>query len=76
MKKQAIKNDMPIGRLTQVDDFLPPPHALAVPEDTIKITISLKRSSVRFFKEQAKRNGSRYQRMIRALLDHYAEKYA
>jgi predicted DNA binding CopG/RHH family protein len=76
MKKHISDSDMPFGRLKHVDDFLPSPHELAMPEDTVKVTISLRRSSVHFFKEQAKRNGSKYQRMIRALLDRYAERYA
>ncbi len=75
MKKHTINSDMPVGKLQRIDDFLPLPHELAMPEDTVKITISLKRSSIDFFKEQAKRNGSKYQRMIRVLLDRYAERY-
>ena len=74
-KKYSLMDDMPHGKLKRVDDFLPLPHQLAMPEDTVKITISLKRSSIAFFKEQAKRNGSRYQRMIRELLDCYAARY-
>jgi len=75
MKKHIHNSDMPVGKLKRIDDFLPLPHELAMPEDTVKITISLKRSSIEFFKDQAKRNGSKYQRMIRALLDRYAERY-
>ena len=76
MKKYVPGSDMPLGKLKRIDDFLPLPHELAMPEETVKITISLKLSSIQFFKEQARRNGSKYQRMIRVLLDRYAEWYA
>ncbi|HCC46699.1 MAG TPA: CopG family transcriptional regulator [Elusimicrobia bacterium] len=74
MKKTA-SGDKPVGKLTRVGDFLPPPGALAMPEDTIKVTLSLSRSSVNFFKEQARRNHTKYQRMIRSLVDTYTAHY-
>ena len=76
MKKKAINSDMPIGKLKRVEDFLPPPSHLAVPEETKKITISLKTSSIEFFKHQAARYHTKYQRMIRRLLDSYAMQYS
>ncbi|MDO8663011.1 MAG: CopG family transcriptional regulator [Candidatus Omnitrophota bacterium] len=76
MRKKTINADMPIGKLTKVKDFLPPPAQLAMPEETTKITISLKKSSVEFFRHEAQRYHSKYQRMIRELLDRYAMQYA
>jgi hypothetical protein len=76
MSKKKIDYDMPIGKLIPVKDFLPPPDQLVFPEDTVKVTISLDRRSVEFFKDQAKKHGSKYQKMIRALLDQYAARYA
>ncbi|OGR51589.1 MAG: CopG family transcriptional regulator [Elusimicrobia bacterium GWA2_62_23] len=73
--KKTKDEDKPVGKLTRVDDFLPPPGALAMPEDTIKVTLSLSRSSVNFFKEQARRNHTKYQRMIRSLVDTYTAHY-
>lgn len=58
-----------------VRDFLPPPEQLAVAEEGVKITISLSRRSVEFFKKAAERNNTSYQRMIRNLLDSYADQY-
>lgn len=75
MKKRMINSDMPIGKLTRIKDFLPSPAELAIPEDTTKITISLKKSSVEFFKRQAQRYHTKYQRMIRELVDRYAMQY-
>ncbi len=75
MKKKMINQNMPIGKLARIKDFLPSPAELVTPEETIKITISLKKSSVDFFKRQAERYRAKYQRMIRELLDRYAMQY-
>lgn len=72
MKKMNSKADMPVGKLTRIKDFLPPPEALAMPEETIKITLALKKSSVEFFKHKAGQYHTKYQRMIRELIDRYA----
>ena len=58
-----------------VRDFLPPPDQLVAGEEGVKVTISLSRRSVEFFKEAAERNHTSYQRMIRRLLDTYADHY-
>jgi hypothetical protein len=63
-----------IGRVRVVDDFLPPPDALVAREDNVKVTLSLSRRSVDFFKQAARERRVPYQRMIRALVDAYAEK--
>jgi len=76
MKKRNIDPDMPIGKMTRVKDFLPPPEELVFPQETIKITISLSALSVEFFKQQAKRQHVKYQQMIRELLDRYVMQYS
>ena len=63
-----------IGRVRVVDDFLPSPDALVAREENVKVTIELSRRSVEFFKRAAKARRVPYQRMIRALVDAYAEK--
>ena len=75
MRKKMIDPDMPIGKVTQVKDFLPPPDKLVFPDDKAKVTIELKVSSIVFFKRQAAKHHTKYQRMIRELLDKYAELY-
>ena len=72
--KQADAN-MPIGKLTQVKDFLPAPEELVVPEHTRKVTLFLSQTSIAFFKREAARRHTKYQRMIRALVDRYAQQY-
>jgi len=58
-----------------VRDFLPSPDELVVSEEGVKVTISLSRRSVDFFKAVAERNHTSYQRMIRRLLDEYTDQY-
>ena len=69
-------SDFPVGRLTRVKDFLPPPDKLVVPEDTIKVTLLLSKSSVRFFKQKAAQHRTKYQRMLRELVDRYTEQFS
>ena len=57
-----------------IDDFLPAPADLVPREDHVKVTLQLSRRSVDFFKRAAKARRVPYQRMIRALVDQYAEK--
>ncbi len=76
MKAKRTERDLPIGTLTRIKDMLPPPEQLAVPEDAIKVTLLLSRSSVEFFKHRAERQRTKYQRMIRTLVDRYAKQYS
>lgn len=76
MKKKRFDRDMPIGKLQKIDDFLPPPDKLVVPEHTIKVTLRLNASSVKFFKNQARRHHTKYQKMLRFLVDKYVERYS
>jgi hypothetical protein len=66
----------PLGKLKVVPDFLPSPEDLAFRDDGIKVTIALSRRSVDFFKGEARKHGTQYQRMIRRLLDAYTERHA
>jgi len=75
MKKPAAKTSKgEIGRVRIVEDFLPPPHRLVLHEENVKVTLSLSQRSVTFFKRAALKRRVPYQRMIRALVDAYAEK--
>jgi hypothetical protein len=76
MKRTANYTDEPMGRLEVVEDFLPPPDRLVFKEDEVKVTISLSKHSVDFFKAHAARSKVSYQKMIRRLLDAYAVHYA
>ncbi len=58
-----------------IKDFLPPPEQLAFREEGVKVTISLSKKSIDFFKSEAKKHHTQYQRMIRKLIDSYVETY-
>ena len=64
--------DEELGELQVIADFLPSPADLAFREDTVKVTIALSKSSVDFFKREAKKHNTQYQKMIRRLLDAYS----
>lgn len=66
----------PLGKLEVVSDFLPSPEDLVFRDDGIKVTLALSKRSVEFFKTQAQKHNTQYQRMIRRLLDAYAEHHA
>lgn len=75
MKRKIRYTDEPMGEPRVIKDSLPPPSRLALKEDTVKVTLSLSKASVSFFKRQAKVHGTSYQRMIRRLIDLYASQY-
>jgi predicted DNA binding CopG/RHH family protein len=75
IRKDSVKyTDEPLGDYEIIRDFLPKPWELAQMEKKTKITITLNESSVKFFKQQAKKFGTPYQAMIRNLLQQYATK--
>ena len=66
----------PLGDVKVVRDFLPPPDQLAFREEGIKVTLALSKKSVDFFKSEATKHHTQYQRMIRHLVDAYVDSYA
>ena len=76
MKRTRRYTAEPLGQLEVVEDFLPPPDRLVLKEDGVKVTLSLSRRSIDFFKAHAARSKVPYQRMIRSLLDTYADRHA
>jgi hypothetical protein len=75
MKKPTAKTSKgEIGRVRIVEDFLPSPDRLVLREDNVKVTLSLSQRSVAFFRRAAQKRRVPWQRMIRALVDAYAEK--
>lgn len=75
MKKKINYTEGEIGEIEIVKDFLPSPAELAKRESNVRVTINLRRSSVDFFKNVARKNNVQYQRVIRSLLDTYAVSY-
>ena len=66
----------PLGKVEVVSDFLPLPEDLVFRDEGVKVTLALSKRSVEFFKSQAQKHNTQYQRMIRRLLDAYAEHHA
>ena len=73
MNGKTKYTDEAIGDPVVVPDFLPLPAELAFREEGVKVTLALSKKSVDFFKLQASKHQTQYQRMIRRLLDAYVE---
>lgn len=65
--------DEPLGKVQVVADFLPSPAELAFREEGVKVTLALSKKSIEFFKSEATKHHTQYQRMIRRLLDAYVD---
>jgi hypothetical protein len=76
MTKKIVYTDEPMGELEVLGDFLPSPAELAFREDGVKVTLALSKSSVDFFKSEAAKHQTQYQRMIRRLLDSYVDAHS
>lgn len=75
MKKNVIEYTKDeIGAVKIIKDFLPHPSELVLKDDNVKVTLRLSRRSIEFFKREAKKQSVPYQKMIRALVDGYAER--
>lgn len=70
MSKKIRYTDEPIEAKV-IDDFLPSPAELAREEEKVKVTLNLSKTSVDFLKKEAKKQGMKYQTMIRNLVDYY-----
>ena len=76
MRRKIGYTDEPLGNLKIVPDFLPGPEDLIFRDEGVKVTIALSKRSVEFFKGEARKHNTQYQRMIRRLLDAYAEHHS
>ncbi|MEW6110349.1 MAG: CopG family transcriptional regulator [Nitrospirota bacterium] len=75
MKSKIKYTNEPMGKLKVIKDFLPPPEQLILKEENVKVTIALNKSSIEFFKKEAQRYHTSYQKMIRRLIDLYASQH-
>ena len=76
MKNNKFDLSMPIGKVRRVKDTLPSPEELMTPERTVKVTLRLSEDSIKFFKDYASKYHTKYQKVIRRLIDMYAERFA
>lgn len=70
MKKRIEYTNEPIEAMV-VSDFLPRPENLVLNEKKMRVTLTLSKKSLDFFKSEAKKHNASYQAMIRRLLDFY-----
>jgi hypothetical protein len=73
MSSRTRYTNEPIGKVELIPDFLPSPQDLAFREEGVKVTLALSKKSVEFFKAEASKHQTQYQRMIRRLLDAYVD---
>ncbi|MEO5623807.1 MAG: hypothetical protein ABJB02_00230 [Dokdonella sp.] len=73
MSSKIRYTNEPIGKVEIVADFLPSPAELAFRDEGVKVTLALSKKSVEFFKSEASKHHTQYQRMIRRLVDSYVE---
>ncbi len=76
MKSKIKYTNEPLGDVKVISDFLPSIAELAFNEEGVKITLALSKKSVAFFKSEAEKNHTQYQRMIRRLLDAYVDAHS
>ena len=74
MKNKIRYTDEPMD-FEVVEDFLPPPEKLSLKKKNIKVTLTLSKESVEFFKKIAKKRRYPYQKMIRKVVDYYVSHY-
>lgn len=80
MKDKVIKYtdnpDLPdLEDMVVVPDFLPSPEEIAKAGQIEKVTIGLSGQSLEFFRTQASKYKTSYQKMIRKLLDEYVQQF-
>lgn len=76
MSAKIKYTDESLGQVEVLPDFLPSPSELAFREEGVKVTLALSKKSVEFFKSEAAKHQTQYQRMIRRLIDAYVDSQA
>ena len=76
MTKKITYTNESLGDIEVIADFLPSPADLAFREEGVKVTLALSKNSVDFFKLEAAKHQTQYQRMIQRVLDSYVEAHA
>lgn len=64
-----------MGEVESSNDFWLPPDQLVKRDEIVKVALILTKDSIDYFKKEAKNHHTQYQKMIRSLLDQYAEHY-
>jgi predicted DNA binding CopG/RHH family protein len=71
MNKRIIYTNEPIeGK--RIKDFIPAPENLVFKAENVRVTITLTKRSINYFKRWAQGHNTHYQAMVREVLDTYA----
>ena len=73
---QPVSRDwqnIPVERIGKAVKRMPAPAELDPQEKKILVSFYLNRSTLLFFKKEATRQGAKYQRMLRAILELYKQ---
>jgi uncharacterized protein len=76
MKRKKIKYTNEPIEAKIIGDFLPPPSKLVRKESSIKVTLTLSKRSVEFFKHHAEKQDIGYQTMMRCVIDKYTDHFS
>ncbi len=78
MKNKVVYTDGPesLKRAVVTKDIFPSPEDLLLEDVTVRISINLTKSTVDGFKRFAKKHNTKYQRVIRKLLDEFATQHS
>ena len=75
MGKMRLNRDhqnIPVREIDKVIRQMPYPMGLDPIEKKALVTMYLNQSTIRYFKKQAEKHHTKYQRLMRAVLDRYA----
>ena len=75
MKKKILYTNEPMKMGRCIEDFLPSPAEIVLKEKSRRVTINLNEASLETFKKEANRLGVPYQRLLRTVVDLYAQHY-
>lgn len=74
MKTKTKYTNEDLGNFKIIKDFLPHPKDLKIKEENVRVTINLSKKSVEYYKTVAKSSHTKYQKIIRTVVDVYAQR--
>jgi predicted DNA binding CopG/RHH family protein len=76
-RKKIVYTDGPrsLTNAKAIEDIFPRPEDLLLEDETIRVSINLTRNTVEAFKRFASEHDTKYQRVIRRLLDEFAARH-
>ena len=72
VKTNRDLQNIPVGKIKRLVRRMPYPIGLVSSDKKVLVTTYLNKSTIDFFKKEADKYHTKYQRMMRAVLDRYA----